>query len=84
MLENVFDIPVVSIPETWHTLVKELPQDMIGNIQNLPELLDTGSFSIFHQLPKTGQERVLNNVLGNGSPPVAAIMHIMVSAMGTP
>ena len=81
----MLEIPVVSIPETWHTLVKELPQDMVGNIQNLPELLDTGgSFSIFHQLPKTGQEGVLNNVLGDGSPLVAAIMHIMVSAMGTP
>ena len=50
-LRYVGAISVPSLPETWETLVKGLPEDMTQGLQELPNLMDDklGSLSVFQQ-----------------------------------
>ena len=77
-------ISVPSLPETWETLVKVLPEDMTQHLQDLPNLLDKlGSLSVFQLIPEHIQRMALIDALGDRSPLVAAIMErIKVSAGG--
>ena len=83
-IESAISVP--SLPETWETLVKVLPEGMTQDFQELPNLLEkmVGSLSAFKIYPEHLQKLSLINALGDKSPLVAAIMECVEASAGGP
>ena len=65
--------------------MKELPENMMQNLQDLPSLLDRlGSLSVFQPIPEYSQKLLFIDVLGENSPLVAAILECINVSAGEP
>ena len=75
-------ISVPSLPGTWETLVRGLPEDLTQDLTRLAGLLEdtVGSLAVFQLNPEVMQ-MCLTHVLGENSPLVTVIMeHVMATA----